>query len=77
MIRLTGTLRCASPDEAALAARMLPEHIRLTHAEGGCLRFSVTPMPDGLCWAVDEIWVDQAALAAHRARTAASAWVST
>lgn len=74
MIRLTGTLRCATPEDAALVARLLPEHIRLTLASTGCLAFSVTPMPGGLCWAVDETFADRAAFAAHQTRTAKSEW---
>jgi quinol monooxygenase YgiN len=74
MIRLTGTLRCASPDEAALVAQMLPDHIRLSRASAGCLSFTVLPQPDGLTWAVDETFADRAAFQAHQARTARSEW---
>ncbi len=74
MIRLAGTLRCAAPQDAALVSRLLPEHIRLTRAEPGCLGFTVTPLPDGLSWAVDERFSDRPAFTAHQARAAGSAW---
>ena len=74
MIHLTGTLSCATQEDAALVTRLLPEHIRLTRAGTGCLAFSVTPMPGGLCWAVEETFADRAAFAAHQTRTAASEW---
>ena len=74
MIRLTGTLTCSTEEDARLVRRLLPEHIRLTLASAGCLAFSVTPMPDGLTWAVDETFAGRAAFTAHQKRTAASEW---
>lgn len=56
--------------EAALA-----EHVRLTHGEPGCLFFFVTPCGETACrFIVSEIFADEAAFAAHQARTAASHW---
>ncbi len=43
-------------------------------AEPGCLRFEVVATGDPLVWRVEEAFVDAAALAAHRARVAASLW---
>jgi quinol monooxygenase YgiN len=74
MIRLTGTLRCATPEDAHLVGRLLPDHIRLSRASAGCLSFTVLPQPDGLTWAVDETFSDRAAFQAHQARTARSEW---
>jgi quinol monooxygenase YgiN len=74
MIRLTGTLSCATQEDAALVKRLLPEHMRLTLAEPGCLSFTVLPMDDGLTWTVDETFADRAAFQAHQARTVASDW---
>ena len=74
MIRLTGTLRCATPEDARLVERLLPDHIRLSRASAGCLSFTVLPQPDGLTWAVDETFADRAAFQAHQARTAKSEW---
>jgi quinol monooxygenase YgiN len=74
MIRLSGSLSCASQDDAALVKRLLPEHMRLTLAEPGCLSFTVLPTDDGLSWTVDETFADRAAFQAHQARTLASDW---
>lgn len=74
MIRLTGRLCCATVQDAALVSRLLADHIRLTLAEAGCLEFSVTPLPDGLTWVVEERFADRPAFQAHQARAAGSAW---
>ncbi len=74
MIHLTGTLSCATQEDATLVTRLLPEHMRLTLAEPGCLSFKVLPQADGLTWAVDETFADRAAFTAHQNRTAASDW---
>ena len=41
-VHLSGHLFCASAQERALVEQYLPEHIRLTRAEPGCLSFEVT-----------------------------------
>ncbi len=74
MIHLSGQLVCADADQAAIVRAHLPLHIALTRAEPGCVRFDVTPQPDGLIWQVSETFVDQSAFDAHQARTAASDW---
>ena len=73
-VTLEGYLRCATEDEAARVRAALPEHVRLTRAEPGCLRFDVTPTDDPLVWAVSEAFTDAAAFEAHQARASASAW---
>ena len=74
MIRLTGQLICADEGEAALVAAHLPDHIRLTRTEPGCLSFEVRQSADPLVWEVAEVFSDRAAFEAHQGRTAASAW---
>ena len=74
MIRLTGTLTCANPEDAHLVGRLLPDHILQSRASPGCLSFTVLPMEDGLTWALDETFADRAACQAHQARAAGSAW---
>ena len=54
----------------------LPEHIRLTRAEAGCLSFDVTPTADPLIWHVEERFTDRAAFDAHQARTSESDWAT-
>lgn len=74
MITLTGHLICADATEADIVRKHLPEHVRLTRAEAGCLSFNVLPTADPLVWQVDESFSDAAAFEAHQARTRASIW---
>ena len=74
MIRLAGQLICADSVEAAAVMAHLPDHIRLTRAEPGCLLFDVTQTADPLVWQVDETFIDRAAFEAHQTRTRGSAW---
>ncbi|GKY87654.1 putative quinol monooxygenase [Sinisalibacter aestuarii] len=73
-IRLTGHIDVPEPRRAAIAAA-LPEHIRLTRAEPGCLAFEVRPDPamPGR-YTVAELFASRAAFEAHQARVAASDW---
>lgn len=61
MIDVTGTLTCATEAEAALVRALLPDHIRLTRAEPGCLTFNITATADPLIWQLDESFTDRAA----------------
>jgi quinol monooxygenase YgiN len=74
MIHLTGRLICASHAQARAVVMGLPDHLRLTRAEAGCLFFDVTPTDDPLIWLVEERFADHAAFAAHQARAADSDW---
>jgi quinol monooxygenase YgiN len=74
---LNGTLRCADEGEAARVRAALPEHVRLTRAETGCVSFSVTVTDDPLVWQVAEEFTDPAAFEAHQTRAAASEWAVT
>jgi quinol monooxygenase YgiN len=73
-VRLSGHLRCASQQDADLLRRHLPEHVRLSRAEPGCVAFDVSPTQDPLVWRVEEAFIDQAAFEFHKARTRASGW---
>ncbi len=74
MITVTGTLTCATPAQADTVRACLPDHIRQSRSEPGCLTFNVTPTADQLVWRLDESFVDSAAFQAHQTRTRASAW---
>jgi quinol monooxygenase YgiN len=65
---------CADASEAAVVVRHLPQHVALTRAEPGCLKFDVESTADPLVWQVIEQFVDRAAFEAHQARVAASEW---
>ena len=74
MIRLTGTLICATLDDLVIVQTYLPDHICLSRAEPGCLSFDVTQSDDPLVWQLDESYTDQAAFDAHQTRNRASLW---
>ncbi len=73
-VRLTGRLICASAGEVEIVRAHLPEHIRLTRAEPGCLAFTVEQTPDPLIWRVEERFQDKRAFSRHQSRTRASIW---
>ena len=72
MIHLTGTLSCAAGRQQAVRDA-LPDHLRLTRAEPGCLEFEVVETRPG-SFSVSELFVDGAAFDAHQTRTRASDW---
>ena len=74
-IVLTGFLICRTLEEADRVAAMLPDHIRMTRAEPGCLTFEVIrSMADPVRFAVREIYKCRADFDAHIARVRASDW---
>jgi quinol monooxygenase YgiN len=74
MIRLTGTLTCHTPQQAATVRRLLPDHIALSRAEPGCLTFDVVPTDNPFVWRLDETFTNKQAFEAHQTRTRTSAW---
>ncbi|MCZ4430251.1 antibiotic biosynthesis monooxygenase [Agrobacterium sp. SOY23] len=73
-VRLSGFLRCASVEDIQLVETYLPEHIRLTRAEPGCISFEVSQTEDPLIWRVEELFADRHAFDFHQQRTRTSAW---
>lgn len=73
-VRLTGKLICATAEEAALVATLLPHHVELTLAEVGCLSFEVAQTADPLVWSVNERFDSKASFRAHQDRVATSEW---
>ncbi|HGG05903.1 MAG TPA: antibiotic biosynthesis monooxygenase [Aliiroseovarius sp.] len=73
-VRLKGILTVPADRLEAVRAA-LPEHIRLSRAEPGCIFFDVVEVADndGI-FNVSEGFVDQAAFDAHQRRTRASDW---
>jgi len=61
-------------EDIQLVETHLPEHLRLTRAEPGCISFDVTQTEDPLTWRVEELFVDRAAFDFHQQRTRASEW---
>lgn len=74
MIQLSGRLICTDEQDADILRAHLPDHIRQSRAQPGCLSFSVTPTDHPLIWNVEESFVDQIAFDAHQTRTRASDW---
>jgi putative acetyltransferase len=74
MTTLTGTLTCTTPEQAETVRAHLPEHIHLSRAEPGCLKFDVVQKDDPMVWHLDEAFVDAAAFSAHQTGTAATIW---
>lgn len=73
-VRLKGRLVCRSEAEVETVRAHLPDHIRLTRAEPGCLSFDVLASGDPLIWLVEECFRDTEAFAFHQNRTRGSAW---
>lgn len=74
MIRVTGSLSCMTAEDAEIVLHHLPDHIRLSRDEPGCLTFTVTRASNPLVWELDETFADRAAFEAHQLRTRASDW---
>lgn len=74
IVELKGRLICAHDQDVMIVRRHLPQHIELTRAEPGCLRFDVQQSDDPLVWTVSEEFVSQAAFDMHQARVRASDW---
>lgn len=74
MIKLSGKLICKNREESESIRRFLPEHIRLTKNEPGCVAFEVEETADPLVWTVDELFVDQESFVSHQERTKKSRW---
>ncbi|MGO4450405.1 putative quinol monooxygenase [Phyllobacterium sp. TAF24] len=75
-VRLSGFLCCGSIKDIELVKQYLPDHLRLTRAEPGCISFNVSQTDDALVWRVEELFVDRVAFDFHQQRTRASKWFS-
>jgi quinol monooxygenase YgiN len=74
-VTLQGFLICRSLEEADRVSEMLPEHIRASRAEPGCIVFEVLrSSADPVRFAVHEVFSDKAAFEAHQARIMGSDW---
>ena len=74
-VYLDGQLVAHSAAEHAVVDLYLEDHIALTRAEEGCLKFEVTPdESDSNKWHVSEIFDSEEAFDAHQLRAKASEW---
>lgn len=69
---LSGTIRVAGEDIGVVRAA-LPEHIRLTRAETGCMSFEVWEREHGV-FSVKETFADEEAFKAHQRRILGTDW---
>ena len=74
LVALSGHLTCQDPAQMFLVLDLLPQHVALSRAEPGNLRFDLTQADDPMRWRLDELFADEAAFAAHQDRTRASRW---
>lgn len=74
MIALTGRLICHDTAQMMTALSLLPEHVRLSRAEPGCLRFDIWQDEDPMIWHLSELFADADAFAAHQQRAGSSDW---
>ena len=74
MVALHGKLLCSDVGQMMTALSLLPDHIALSRAEAGCLRFDIAQDDNPLHWSLSEVFTDAAAFAAHQTRTADSTW---
>ncbi len=74
-VHVTGFLTCRSLEESDRVAALLPEHIRLSRAEPGCLTFEVLrSAADPRCFAVKESFRSPQDFDAHQLRVRDSDW---
>lgn len=73
-VTLTGRLICTTAQEAALVRQHLPEHIRLSQADAGCLLFRIAQTADPLVFEVEEVFTSRADFESHRDRARTSPW---
>lgn len=74
MYALNGRLICHDAAQMMTALTLLPEHLRLSREEPGCLRFDLWQDDDPMIWHLSELFVDTDAFAAHAARGAETDW---
>ncbi|WP_220494968.1 MULTISPECIES: putative quinol monooxygenase [unclassified Paracoccus (in: a-proteobacteria)] len=72
----SGHITCADPSQLMTLLMHVEAHVLASRAEPGCLYFEIAQTDDPLVWRVEELFRDAEALAAHRRRTAASAWAT-
>lgn len=76
LLQLTGRLICQSPEDRRAVLTHLPEHIRRTLREPGCLYLHVAQTPDPMVFSVSEGFASPEALEFHQTRMARSRWLA-
>ncbi|MEZ5686491.1 MAG: GNAT family N-acetyltransferase [Paracoccaceae bacterium] len=76
LLQLSGQLICRSAEERRAVLTHLPEHIRRTLREPGCLYFHVAQTADPMVFSVSEGFAGTEALEFHQTRMARSKWLA-
>ena len=74
MVKLSGQLICVSEQELNIIIKFLPEHIKLTRQEEGCVSFEVKQTPNPLIWDVHEVFENRQSFEKHQRRISGSVW---
>ncbi|WJS85583.1 GNAT family N-acetyltransferase [Paracoccus sp. TOH] len=74
LVSLSGRLICKDAAQMLLALDLLTEHVELSRAEPGNLRFDLAQADDPLVWELNELYADDTAFQAHRDRLRDSRW---
>lgn len=74
LIALSGRLTCADAGQLMTVLALLPDHLRQSREEPGCLRFDLWQDDDPRIWHLSELFLDAEAFAAHGERSRDSAW---
>ena len=74
MVKLNGLFICVSKEEVCMVMELLPEHIKLTLQEDGCISFEFNQSHDPFIWEVQEVFDSMKSFKHHQSRTASSVW---
>lgn len=74
MVKLSGQLICVSEEELNIVIKCLPEHIKLTRQEEGCVSFEVKQSQNPLIWDVHEVFENRQSFENHQRRISGSVW---
>ena len=71
---ISGQLRCADIGQLMRALDLLPEHAEHSRSEPGNLRFDLIQTDDPMVFELNELYADDDAFQAHRARLKGARW---
>lgn len=74
VVKISGQLICVSEQELNIIIKFLPEHIKLTRQEEGCVSFEVKQTPNPLIWDVHEVFENRQSFEKHQRRISGSVW---
>lgn len=72
MVKLCGQLICVSEQELNIVIKYLPEYIKLTRQEQGCVSFEVKQSQNLLIWDVYEVFENRQSFENHQHKISGS-----